>query len=183
MKIVNIIPASQLHLYFDYDASSGRLFWRKRTPQMDPRNQQRRLFNSRFAGKEAFTAKNSDGYFSGKLMGCSLKAHNVIWAMKNHQWPNGEVDHINGDRSDNRLANLRLTDKSGNQRNASMRKDNTSGHVGVTFSVQWNRWCARINVNGKRVFLGWFDEFEDAVTARKSAELKYGYHPNHGRAA
>jgi hypothetical protein len=183
MKIAEVIPADQLGNYFDYDPSTSRLFWRKRTIEMDPRNQQRRLFNSRFAGKEAFTAKNSDGYLGGKLMGQSVKAHHVIWALVNGEWPIGEVDHINGNRSDNRVDNLRLTDKSGNQRNASRRKDNTSGQAGVTFNVKWQRWSARINANGKRLFLGWFGNFEDAVAARKEAEAEYGYHPNHGRAA
>ena len=179
---MNITP-QQLRKFFDCDFETGELTWRTRTSDMDARSQQRRLFNSRFAGRPAFTAKNSDGYLGGKLMGRSLKAHTVIWAMMNGEWPSGEIDHIDGNRTNNSIKNLRCVDKSTNQRNASLRLDNTSGVVGVSYNKQWGKWSARIQHGGKRIFLGWFETAEEAAIARRDAEMRYGYHPNHGRAA
>lgn len=178
-----LVDACKLSDIFYYDCETGRLFWKERSELIDPRSQQRKLFNARFAGKEAFTSKNSDGYFCGKLLGASIKAHAVIWAYCRGEWPDGEIDHIDGDRGNNRIENLRCVDKSTNQRNASLRTDNTSGQVGVSFNKASNRWQARINNNGERVFIGSFVSFEAAVAARKNAEAKLGYHENHGRAA
>lgn len=177
------IDTCTLHDIFEYAPESGKLFWKERSELIDPRPQQRKLFNARFAGKEAFTSKNSEGYFCGKLLGVSMKAHTVIWAYYTGEWPDGEIDHIDGDRGNNRIENLRCVDKSTNQRNASRREDNTSGQVGVSFHKASGRWNARISTNGRRVFLGSFPEFEDAVAARKAAEAELGYHENHGRAA
>ena len=178
-----LVDVCKLLDIFDYSPETGKLFWKKRSEDVDPRSQQRKLFNARFAGKEAFTAKNADGYFSGKLLGASMRAHVVIWAYCHGEWPNGEIDHIDGNRGNNRIENLRCVDKSTNQRNASLRVDNTSGQVGVYFNKASGRWRARINHNGRRVFLGSFVSFEDAVTARKDAEAELGYHENHGRVA
>jgi hypothetical protein len=91
-----------------------------------------------------------------------------------------DIDHINGNRRDNRIANLRAVDRRENMRNARLRSNNTSGIVGVTFSRDRKKWVAQIN-DGKVRSLGRFDKFEDAVEARKAAERRAGFHPNHGR--
>jgi hypothetical protein len=68
-----------------------------------------------------------------------------------------------------------------NQRNARLPKHNSSGVVGVLWSPRVNRWRAQISKNGKQVHLGYFDCMDEAVTARKAAEIQNGFHPNHGR--
>ena len=82
------------------------------------------------------------------------------------------VDHINGDKLDNRLENLRICKHRENDWNKGIISTNTSGVTGVVLTP-WNTWCARIEVNKKRIYLGTFKTFEEAVQARKEAEIKY----------
>ena len=91
-----------------------------------------------------------------------------------------EVDHKNRVRDDNRWANLRSSTRSDNMRNAARRECNTTGVVGVSFRPRRNRWVARITVGRKRVQIGTFMEFSQAVEARIRAELRHGYSPTHG---
>ena len=92
-----------------------------------------------------------------------------------------EVDHIEGTRNDNRLAKLRDGSNGQNRKNIKLPRNNTSGAIGVSWVKNINKWRAYINFDGKRIGLGCFDDINDAVFARKSAEAEYGYHPNHGR--
>jgi len=103
------------------------------------------------------------------------QAHRVIWAMFHGEWPMNQIDHINGDRSDNRILNLREADFFQNSQNAKIRRDNTSGYPGVTFSKDRNQWTARICINGKKIYLGYFLTAELATEARKEAEKKHGF--------
>lgn len=178
-----MVDAKLLKDIVDYNPTTGKLFWKVRSSEVDPRSKQRKLFNTLWTGKEAFTRLNNDGYPSGKLFSKSIRAHRLIWALVHGEWPNGEIDHIDGDRANNKLSNLRLVDKSENQRNASRRVDNSSGVTGVSFSKANNVWVVRINNLGKRIVVGTFKDFDIAVEARQFAEELLGYHPNHGRAA
>lgn len=153
-----------------YDPETGKLFWRS--------NQSRKCR----AGSQAFTSMGSHGYFQGGVGGEKYLAHRVIWAMHAGEWP-VEIDHINGDRSDNRLSNLRNVTRSGNMKNQRLSTANTSGFIGVSRFKRDNKWQAKIMVARKCIFLGLFDTPEAAVAARKAAELKYGFHENHGRTA
>lgn len=122
----------------------------------------------------------SDGYLEMTAFGMSLKLHRVAFLYMTGTFPAGEVDHINGIRSDNRWSNLRVVSKSENMRNRGMNHNNTSGVPGVTWFDECERWRARINVNGERVCLGLFKTFDEAVAARQGAEHILGYHTNHG---
>ncbi len=84
------------------------------------------------------------------------------------------VDHINRNRTDNRLSNLRLLNTSDNNYNAGMYKSNTSGHKGVSFYKKESKWQAQIGVNGRNIKLLSTKSFKKAVRARKEAELFYG---------
>lgn len=84
-----------------------------------------------------------------------------------------EVDHINGDLKDNTKQNLRIVSHIRNSENHSIAQNNTSGFTGVTFNEKNGTWIARIGHNKKRLYLGSFLTFEDAVEARKQAEEKY----------
>ncbi|EON5850839.1 HNH endonuclease [Escherichia coli] len=93
-----------------------------------------------------------------------------------------QVDHINHDRTDNRIENLRLVDNQGNQKNSSIRKDNIGGCTGVTWNPSHKRWIAYIRENGKHKHIGSFIKFSDAVRAREEAQARLGFHMNHGAA-
>jgi hypothetical protein len=170
-----IIDPDELRQLLAYDGMTGKLFWLER-------NRDRRgdgIFNAKFAGKEALVCLNAYGYPSGTILGRTYTAHRVVWALVHGEWPALQIDHINGDRSDNRLCNLRHVSGLENDRNKRMPRRNRSGVIGV--SRFRDKWQARINAGGRIVALGTFASFDDAVAARSAAEKEYGYHPNHGR--
>jgi len=95
-------------------------------------------------------------------------------------FPSHGLDHINGEGLDNRIVNLREADQGVNMKNTSRRVDNMSGVTGVHWYKNRKKWQAQIQVNGKRIFLGYFDDIDDAIAVRKLANIKYGFHNNHG---
>lgn len=82
-------------------------------------------------------------------------------------------DHINGNKLDNRRANIRFVTMSQSNQNRGVDKRNRSGYTGVQRNKGRNKWIARIQVNGKNIVLGRFDDIKDAIEARKQAEIKY----------
>jgi len=122
----------------------------------------------------------NDGYLSIKVKGKHYLAHRLAW-MYEHKSEPEFIDHINHNRADNRLINLRNTDRIGNQKNRTKQMNNTSGVNGVLWHKQHRKWYANIGVDGKNIFLGLFVEFHEAVNARKNAEVLYGFHINHGK--
>jgi hypothetical protein len=169
-----------------YEPETGELYWRERTPDMFPRGKQTALhncsiWNGRFAHKPAFTSTTKWGYRQGSVFNKKLTGHRVAWAIQHGAWPSHEIDHINGVRDDNRLANLRDVTSSENGRNSRKPAHNTSGSVGVSWCESRGKWVAYIRTNGKVVNLGRFSQKVDAIAMRRSAELEHGYHPNHGR--
>lgn len=86
-----------------------------------------------------------------------------------------EVDHINRNRSDNRIVNLRDGSGAVNRRNKSLSYNNTSGKTGVKFYENRNRWVSTIYSNSKPIHLGTFDNLDEAIKARIEGEIKYGY--------
>jgi len=91
------------------------------------------------------------------------------------------IDHINGNRADNTIKNLRSVSQTENARNTKRKKHNTSGVSGVHWVKKDQRWLATIYHKGKRIGLGQYKSFDAAVAARKLGEQVYGYHKNHGR--
>ena len=132
--------------------------------------------------------RQAGGQMPGAVAGCSKRkgyigisvdgqlyfAHRLAWVYVYGDEPIGEIDHINHDPSDNRIANLRAVSRKQNQENYSRRIDNTSGITGVDFRN--GRWRARICHSGKLLTLGLFRAKEDAVNARREAERKVWTH-------
>ena len=166
-----------------YEPETGKLFWHVRTPELAGGMDSRILksWNSRFSGKEAFTADSGKGYKCGQIYCILHFAHRLAWTIYYGVEPVGDIDHINGDRHDNAISNLRDVSRTDNLRNAQLRCDNTSGTVGVYWSKEKRKWKAMIHSDGKANHIGYFHAKTDAIAARKAAEIKYGFHPNHGR--
>lgn len=93
--------------------------------------------------------------------------------------PEGQIDHINGNPSDNRIGNLRLASNAENCRNRGVRSDNKAGFKGVHFRPEINRWRAEITVSGKKKRLGHFKSAQEAHRAYRDASAKY--HSEFGR--
>lgn len=127
------------------------------------------------------TSKNNRGYCWLKIFGHIYLVHRLVFLYMTGSHPNGEVDHINGDRTDNRWGNLRDCDSFSQSRNQGVRSDNTSGVRGVNYSKRAGKWVVRISQSGERFNLGNYSSFEEAVSVRKNAEGLLGYHPNHGK--
>lgn len=174
----NLFPAERLGELLRYCPQTGLFTWKARPTEMFPNASSAARWNGRYAGKPALTAKNEAGYPTGRLMGKHVKAHAVAWAISHGRWPR-EIDHINGDKADNRLSNLREATRQENSCNRSLRSDNRTGAVGI--SHRKGKWLARIQVAGKPVCLGTFATADEAIAARQRASEEAGYHPNHGR--
>jgi len=124
------------------------------------------------------------GYFDSGYMQINIgnrnyKCHRLAWFYEYGEWPE-QIDHINHERSDNRLSNLRNVTHSENMKNKSKYKCNKSGVTGVCYHKRTGKWQARINLNGKEVYLGLFKTIKEASSARDGALILYGYHQNHG---
>ena len=167
-----------------YEPEDGLLFWLPRTPEMfepSPRRTQDHKaanWNANNAWKEAFGNMEPNGYKAGNIKGSRFYAHRIIWKIVYGADPEF-IDHINGVRTDNRIENLRSVTKAENGRNCRP-SPKASFPMGVRPSVTAGKWCASISVGNKSVHLGTFPGLDAAVAARKAAEEKYGFHPNHG---
>jgi hypothetical protein len=136
---------------------------------------------ARFGLIAGYTDKQ--GYSKIIISGVSYKAHRLAWIYIYGSFPENGIDHINKNKSDNRIENLRDCDQSENMRNQKLYKSNKSGVPGVMLRESSNRWLASISYNKKLIRLGNHIDWFDAVCARKSAENKHGFHINHGRTA
>jgi hypothetical protein len=154
----------KLREYLSYNPATGHLIWRR---DKGPAK----------AGERAGSPTprhNRGGYRTLKFDQKSLKEHRVIWAIHHGTWPQGEIDHINGMRDDNRLANLRDVPSEVNAINRQISAANTSGATGV--SRKGRRWQAYICHRRKQMHLGYFDTFEDAKAAREAKARELGFH-------
>lgn len=124
---------------------------------------------------------HSMGYSQVTIKGELHLVHRIVWEMHNGPIPKGFIiDHDDRNKFNNNISNLRLVSYEQNQKNRSKSKNNTSGVTGVVWDKARCKWAAQIQVKGKNKTLGRFLDMTDAITARKTAEMLYGFHPNHG---
>ena len=179
-------PIEFIRQCLSYDIETGKMYWHTRPVSMfkdDSRwtaAQAAARWNTRYAGAEAFTAYDGYGYKVGALGGRTYRAHRIAWVVCHGAWPD-HVDHINGDRADNRIENLRSVTQADNVRNASISIRNTSGRTGVSWYARLGMWRAYIATGDGVKHLGYFHTLDDAALARSNAEASNGYHANHGR--
>lgn len=136
--------------YLSYDPETGDIRWIKRPGRR---------------GRVGSVAGNTDskGYRRISFMGRSFGGHRVALLLTKGEWPREEIDHVNGDRSDNRLCNLREADRSMNGQNIRKpMRTGASGYLGVSFHKNNRRWVASIKVARKTIFLGQFGSPEEA---------------------
>lgn len=168
-----ILPTpEQLRELLEYNPETGKLYWKPRPAEMFKNKQSHGAWNTKYAGKEAFTATNKHGYKVGAVFDSLLRAHRVAWAVNHGAWPTDQVDHINGDRSDNRICNLRQANNTENQWNSKSR-GGYSKHKGVTWDKNRGLWAAKIGVSGKTINLGRYATEEAARSAYREAHFKH----------
>lgn len=120
------------------------------------------------------------GYIEVNLSGKKIKAHRLIYLLHYGYMPN-EIDHADGNKSNNRIENLREATRSQNQHNQTARKNNTSGVKGVVWNKAKQKWDAQITVNRKKLNLGRYDSLDAAMAAVVIARNEHhGEFANHG---
>lgn len=163
-----------------YEPDTGKLFWREREREFFETDVAHLVWNKKYKDKSA-GGLAGNGYLSISIFGQQHLVHRVVYAIYHSNWPIRQIDHINGDRADNRIENLRDVTSSENGKNMKRHSKNTSGITGVYWHKRDKKWQAHIMHERKFIHLGYFDTIDCAIAARKSAEIEYGFHKNHGR--
>jgi len=160
-----IISQDEARALFEY--RDGVLYWRQSINRSVP--------TGAIAG-----ALRSEGYRQVSIRRRMYRAHRIIFLM-HHGYLPPEVDHINENKNDSRIENLRAATRRQNANNVGVRKDNTSGVKGVCWAKREQKWRAQCRVNGKRYHIGYYADIKDAqIAVRKFRELHHGEFVNHG---
>lgn len=152
----------------EYDKDTGVITWKERRG--------RKIRAGSVAGHV-----NKKGYRCIGFMGSTYSAHRVAAFMIGMEINGLEIDHVNGDRDDNRQCNLRAVATQTNLKNKRTQRNSTTGVNGVSFKAKPQKYAAYVKVSGKDIFLGQFEDKWDAICVRMSANNKYNFHKNHGR--
>lgn len=175
-------PVDHLLLLLRYDPETGFLFWRERSATSFRKQSHCDYWNRRHADQRAFATVLPVGYLTGRINKRRYLAHRVIWKMFYGTDPVNQIDHIDQDKANNRIGNLRDVTHLENSQNKPMQPNNRSGVAGVYSPKGSDKWLARIKQSGRWKHLGTFETYEDAVSARRIAEQEIGFHPNHCKA-
>lgn len=153
-----MLTAEQARALFDYDEETGALTFKN-------------------TGKEA---GRLDRYgYRIVTIRVTFCEHRLAWLLANGEWPKGQIDHINRDKADNRIENLRECTNAENHQNLPMLSTNSSGFVGVTWNKSCSKWQAQIRAKGKSKYLGVFSSAEEAAEAYAAAKRQlHTFHPH-----
>lgn len=162
-----------------YDPETGCFWWKERGPEWFKSSHYGSAdavcasWNKQRAGKEALTATEGWGYKHGTILSVPLKAHIAAFMIVHGRLPVGHVDHVNMDRGDNRIANLREAAHGQNLCNRGAPRNNRSGVKGVCWIAEKGKYRAEIRANGVRRHLGYFASASEAgkAYARAAAEM------------
>ena len=162
MKTKPLPPLEELKEFLDYNPDTGIFTWIKKP--------NRRIKVGQVAGRA-----HGNGYIRIRFKGIDYFAHRLAYYMYHGVDPlENLVDHKYGDRTNNKIKDLRLASKSQNGTNhIKLRSDNTSGVIGVSWCKDKKKWGSRIYHYGVQKHLGYFTNKEDAIKARREAEIKY----------
>ena len=117
------------------------------------------------AGTPAGSPYGGLGYWRLSVDGRGYLAHRLAWLYMTGEWPKLQIDHINGDRADNRWSNLRLASNGQNKANSRRARNNTSGYKGVQYNARLGRWYSSVTARGHRTYLGCFSTPQEAHRA------------------
>lgn len=150
------ITAERLREVLSYDPDTGVFIWKISTSQLR-------------AGAIA-ACKTSKGYIRIKIDRQTYAAHRLAWFYVHGEWPKNQLDHRNGIRDANWIANLREATNAENAQNRARRRDNKSGHPGIAWSTRERRWKVSIKAHGQARCVGSFEDLDKAVECRKAAK-------------
>ncbi|MGY5368299.1 HNH endonuclease [Enterobacter oligotrophicus] len=166
------IDKSYLEECFLYDKKTGNLYWKARPRHHFKSDRSMNAINGKMAGKLAQSSLNGRYYMVSVNFKFHL-CHRVVWFLHHGEWPVSDIDHINGNKLDNRIENLRETSRSQNMSNVGMQKNNSSGFIGVFWASRERKWRAVVAHNKKNINLGSYDCPIEAAMAYNEGALKY----------
>ena len=163
--------------FVDYNAENGKMFWKVRDKKWFHKEGVWKRWNSRYSKNEVGSV-NHYGYRVFAVFNRLYHVSRVAWLLSTGAWPEQEIDHIDGNKTNNRLSNLREATRQENGRN----KHYAYGEVPLKgVSKYKHKYRAHLGVDKKQVHLGYFDDAESAHAAyRKAAEERYGEFWNPG---
>lgn len=123
---------------------------------------------------------NDQGYNCIRVNKRTYRAQRLAWLYIHGEHPKGVIDHIDRNRLNNAISNLRDVPRSLNQKNSKRHRNNTSGYNGVRWHKALNKWHAQLQADYNKIHIGYFENLDDAIAARKAADLKYNFTHNHG---
>lgn len=159
---MNLLTQSYLKECLDYSLDTGTFTWKTRPIEHFKTDNSQKLWNARFSNKD-IGSLHCDGYFVIRLGGKNYLSHRIAWLYVHGCFPENQIDHVNGIRTDNRLINLRPANNAENAQNErKARLNNKSGFLGVSWNRDNKKFRARIITNGKSKHLGYFESPEEA---------------------
>jgi len=164
----------------EYSPERGDFFWKERDRKWFKSERACNAWNARFAHGFAGSF-NRRGYHHISINGVFYQAHRLAWLLAHGEDAPEDIDHIDGDPSNNRISNLRAVSHAENGRNRKLGGNNTSGVMGVGWNDKAGKWQSRIGIGGSSKSLGYFDDIKSAASARREAERRLNFHENHGR--
>lgn len=179
------IDQDTLKILLTYEPKTGVFTWNERTiNKITPNKRGVNVFNALHANKVAGNVfkpeKSKTSYINIKILDKTYKAHRLAFIYMEGKAPE-EVDHIDHNGLNNKWLNLRASNNRDNSKNLPKQKSNTTGVIGVDWHNSAKKWQARaVNKEGKRVDLGRYDNFDQAVEVRKKHEMEFGYYENRG---
>ncbi len=154
------LTAERLREILSYDPETGIFRWAIKTGP--------KVIIGAVAGGD-----DGHGYVTISVEKRICRGHRLAWLYMHGVWPADQIDHINGDRSDNRIANLREATVAENLQNQRVRSTNKSGYPGVYWEPDRGKWRAQIRVKGRNIYLGLHADIVDAVAARTEAKARH----------
>ena len=154
---MNTISVDEIKNSFEYNPETGRI---------------KSLISGKIIGAASILSSN---YISIYLRGIKLRGHTVAWVLQHGKYPDECIDHINGNRSDNRMCNLRSVSHAENMKNKKKYKNNSTGVSGVYFEKESSRYRARIGHGKNTIYVGRFPTLLMAKEAIEAARKEHGY--------
>lgn len=165
-----MITQEKIKSKIHYCAETGVFTWSYGTGLVRSGDKAGRVLSTKFNKK----------YIQIKIFKKQYLAHRLAHFYMVGEWPESQIDHIDGNGLNNKWSNLRVVSASENCKNKRLQSNNKSGTTGVSFNSQLSKWKAVIYSDKTQIHLGYFSDKFEAVCARKSAERKHGFHINHG---
>ena len=175
-------PVDYVKTRLSYDPATGIFTWLPRARNDFKHAHQYASWVSRCQGKAAGVCvkKKHKTYIRISISGVKVYAHVLAIAYMQGSWPDGEIDHINGDSEDNSYRNLRVVSHQENSRNVKLHRKSKSGYCGVNWHELTGKWRARVKVNGREYYVGLFDDPREAAEKIQALRVDLGFHENHG---